>query len=76
MDATLAKMAIQSTIYLIWRERNGRRHNQPLHSPLQLAYTVHKEIEIRLLSRRREGTKETTTEDGHSRWVEITRLST
>ncbi|KAF8047191.1 hypothetical protein N665_3155s0004 [Sinapis alba] len=40
----LVRMAFQSTVYMIWRERNGRRHGQPSHEPALLIAYVDKHI--------------------------------
>ncbi|VVB11512.1 unnamed protein product [Arabis nemorensis] len=50
MDSQLARMAFQTTIYWIWRERNGRSHQNPTNTASSIARTIHKAIHDRLLS--------------------------
>lgn len=74
--ATLAKMAFRSTVYWIWRAKNGRRHHQTPNPPLFLAHTIHKEIQNRLLARRRGVNEEKEADDGLNRWIDVSRLLT
>ncbi|VVB04924.1 unnamed protein product [Arabis nemorensis] len=50
LDSMLSKLAFQATIYWIWKERNGRCHDQPRRTPMHLAHVIHKEISNKLLS--------------------------
>ncbi|KAF8046520.1 hypothetical protein N665_3650s0001 [Sinapis alba] len=40
----LVRLVFQASIYMIWRERNGRRHCQPYHEPTLLIAYVDKHI--------------------------------
>ncbi|WZZ71202.1 hypothetical protein YC2023_082572 [Brassica napus] len=48
MDSVLAKLL--STIYHIWRERNGRRHQQPRTTVEQMKRRVEKAVRTRIFS--------------------------
>lgn len=71
VDRMLVKMVFQSTVYWIWRERNGRRHQKPHNTPLSLGRTIHKDIQHRLLSRRRTPTEDDKADDVDIQWSEV-----
>nr|VDD05089.1 unnamed protein product [Brassica oleracea] len=48
----LSKLAFQVTIYYIWKEMNGRRHNQVARPVEQLSKFIDKTIRQRVLSTR------------------------
>ena len=52
MDKILLKMVFQTTIYHIWRERNGRRHHAGFRSVDQLVRIIDKAIRNRITSLR------------------------
>lgn len=50
MESFLARMLFQTTIYHIWRERNGRRHQQPRTTVEQMKRRVDKAVRTRIIS--------------------------
>ncbi|KAF3567753.1 hypothetical protein DY000_02015405 [Brassica cretica] len=50
VDKTLLKMAFQSCIYHLWKERNERRHGTGYRSVEQLIRLIHKGIRNRITS--------------------------
>lgn len=71
LDNSLDCMAFQSTIYWLWRERNGRIHYKPHHSAFFTAHTIHKEMQTRLLAHDGEDENEW---EGLARWNSISRI--
>lgn len=53
-DALLVRMAFQASIYGLWREKNGGRHQRQHTSPSHLARMLHKGITNLLLSLRQD----------------------
>ncbi|KAL1214134.1 hypothetical protein V5N11_005693 [Cardamine amara subsp. amara] len=51
MDNILLRLAFQATIYHLWRESNGRKHDQEPLSTLRLTHVIDKVIRNRLKSR-------------------------
>ncbi|XP_024005015.1 uncharacterized protein LOC112082148 [Eutrema salsugineum] len=49
-DYILARLALQASIYGIWRERNGRRHQRPPRSALMLTHAIDRDVCNRLKS--------------------------
>ncbi|VVB09301.1 unnamed protein product [Arabis nemorensis] len=47
-DSLLLRLALQATIYGIWRERNNKRHQQSPRSVLLLTRTIDKDMQNRL----------------------------
>lgn len=47
---TLLRLVLQVSIYLIWRERNERKHNTSNKSVVQLAKVIDKTIRNRITS--------------------------
>ncbi|KAF2562748.1 hypothetical protein F2Q70_00017184 [Brassica cretica] len=60
-------MAFQSSIYWIWRERNGRRHLHPPRSALYITRIVHHKMQYRLMALQY-GSGDELPNDGVSRW--------
>lgn len=50
LDAILLKMVFHSAVYLIWKERNSRRHQGPCLSTHTLIGHIDKSIRNRILS--------------------------
>ena len=50
MDSVFVKLLFQTTIYHIWRERNGRRHQQPRTPVEQMKRRVEKEVRTKVFS--------------------------
>ncbi|KAF8047704.1 hypothetical protein N665_2862s0002 [Sinapis alba] len=50
VDSCLARLLFQTAIYLIWRERNARRHQQPRTSTKNMRKLVHKGVKNRISS--------------------------
>ncbi|KAL0886690.1 LOW QUALITY PROTEIN: hypothetical protein Bca101_010673 [Brassica carinata] len=72
-DAILVKLAFQVTVYATWRERNGRKHQKPIHSPLNIAYRIDADIRYRLKSLT---SATNNSPDLVSRWNSMTSLPT
>lgn len=44
----LVRLVFQASVYMIWRERNGRRHGQPSHEPTLMIAYIDKHIRNRI----------------------------
>ena len=55
MDKILLKMVFQTSIYHIWKERNGRRHQSGSRSADQVIRTIDKAVRNRISSLRYKG---------------------
>ena len=52
VDSCLLRLAFQGSIYSLWRERNGRKHNNSWNSPAQLVRLLDRTIRNRISSLR------------------------
>ncbi|XP_018461647.1 uncharacterized protein LOC108832687 [Raphanus sativus] len=52
MDWVLVRLVFQMTIYHVWKERNGRRHQKPWASAAQVTRSIDKMMRNRISSRR------------------------
>ncbi|RID52838.1 hypothetical protein BRARA_G00274 [Brassica rapa] len=52
VDSCLLPLAFQGSIYSLWRERNGRKHNNSWNSPAQLVRSLDRTIRNRISSLR------------------------
>ena len=69
-DRILLKMAFQTCVYLLWKERNGRRHHTCLRTVYQLIRIIDKTVRNRITSLRyKAGHK---LEGLMRRWFEVT----
>ncbi|KAF8103233.1 hypothetical protein N665_0188s0181 [Sinapis alba] len=50
LDSVLVRMVFQTTIYNVWRERNGKRHQRPWASVEQLTHLIRKKMRNRINS--------------------------
>ncbi|KAG7595360.1 Reverse transcriptase domain [Arabidopsis thaliana x Arabidopsis arenosa] len=55
VESFLIRYALQTTVYMIWRERNGRRHGQDQHSELLITKWIDKQVRNRITTLRRMG---------------------
>ncbi|CAH8267666.1 unnamed protein product [Arabidopsis lyrata] len=68
-DKTLARLAFQASVYLLWRERNGRIHNQCSNSSTTMLKTIDKAIKERISSLK--SRKGSNFEELQVRWTEL-----
>lgn len=50
VDSCLLRLAFQGSIYLLWKERNGRKHNNSWNSPAKLVKSLDRTIRNRISS--------------------------
>ncbi|XP_018473967.1 uncharacterized protein LOC108845215 [Raphanus sativus] len=50
VDSCLLRLAFQGSIYLLWREHNGRKHNNSWNSPAKLVKSLDRTIRNRISS--------------------------
>lgn len=70
-DKTLLRMLFQTTLYMIWRERNSRSHNQGFNTSSALIKLIDKAIGDRIASLRLPPTSNIC--DLQLRWEELRR---
>lgn len=52
LDIVLVKLVFQMTVYSVWRERNGRRHQKPWSTPAQITRQIDQTMRNRISSLR------------------------
>lgn len=50
MDSILVRLVFQMTIYCVWRERNGRRHQKPWSRAAQITRSIDRTMQNRISS--------------------------
>lgn len=73
LDAVLVRMVFQMTIYSIWREHNGRRHQKPWVTAAQLTRSIDKTMRNRISSLKYR--HDHKFEGLMRRWFEVAHLS-